>query len=154
MGTGGKVAVAALAAVAAVVLFFVLREGDEGTDTATTAAEQTVAEEPAAGPEGGASDAKPEKPKPTKPRPTTIVVEGGRPVGGVQDLSFDSGERIRFRVVSDVSDHVHLHGYDVVQDVGPGMKADFDVPATIDGVFEVELEESVVPIAEITVEPS
>ena len=33
------------------------------------------------------------------------------------------------------------------------VRHEFDVPATITGVFEVELEHSVVPIAEITVNP-
>ena len=32
-----------------------------------------------------------------------------------------------------------------------GGKVEFDLPATIEGVFEVELEESVVPLAEVTV---
>ena len=56
-------------------------------------------------------------------------------------------------VESDVADHVHLHGYDVSQDVAAGGKVEFDVPATIEGVFEVELEDRVVPLAEITVRP-
>lgn len=144
-----------LAVVAAVVLFLVLRESDDGGESRTTASQPAAAEQPAAADGAGKPrPEKPEKPEPQQPRPTTIVVEGGQPVGGVQDLTFQGGERIRFRVVSDVTDHVHLHGYDVMADVGPGMEAEFDVPATIDGVFEVELEETVVPIAEITVEPS
>ena len=96
-----------------------------------------------------------EKPKPPpKPEVATIVVKGGQPVGGVQDLEFDKGGQIRFVVESDVDEEVHMHGYDVSQDVAAGGKVEFDVPATIEGVFEVELEESVVPIAEITVNPA
>ena len=83
-----------------------------------------------------------------------IEVENGQPVGGVQKLSFEKGDDIRFVVTSDVAEEVHLHGYDVSQDVEAGGKVGFDVPATIEGVFEVELEHSVVPIAEITVNPA
>jgi hypothetical protein len=74
-------------------------------------------------------------------------------VGGVAELSFDKGDEIEFIVESDVSDHVHLHGYDVMKDVEAGGKVKFEVPATLDGVFEAELEDSVVPIAEISVNP-
>ena len=40
-----------------------------------------------------------------------------------------------------------------MQDVAAGGSTEFNVPATLTGVFEAELEDSVVPIAEITVEP-
>ncbi len=83
----------------------------------------------------------------------TIVVRGAKPVGGVQDLTFEQGERIRFIVKSDVTDEVHLHGYDIPKPVKAGGSVEFDVPATIEGVFEVELEERVVPLAEVTVNP-
>ena len=42
----------------------------------------------------------------------------------------------------------------VGQDVQAGGSTTFDVPATITGSFEVELEERVTQIAEITVNPS
>ena len=82
------------------------------------------------------------------------MIKDGQPVGGVQDLSFTQGDDIRFKVESDVADEVHFHGYDVGMDVEAGGSVTFDVPATDAGVFEVELEERVVPIAEITVNPS
>ena len=81
-------------------------------------------------------------------------IKDGEPVGGVQELTFTQGDEIRFQVDSDVADEVHFHGYDVGKDVEAGGSVTFDVPATDTGVFEVELEERVVPIAEITVNPS
>lgn len=83
----------------------------------------------------------------------TIVVEGGEPVGGVQELTFTEGEDIRFVVKSDVADGVHFHGYDIEKEVEAAGEVEFNVPATITGLFEVELEERVVPIAEIAVSP-
>lgn len=82
-----------------------------------------------------------------------IVVEHGEPRGGVQDLTYREGEPIRFRVRSDVADEVHFHGYEVGKEVMAGGSIGFDVPATIPGIFEVELEDAKQQIAEITVEP-
>ncbi|HEX6752076.1 MAG TPA: hypothetical protein VF093_00620 [Solirubrobacterales bacterium] len=88
-----------------------------------------------------------------KPAIPTIVIEGGKPVGGIAELTFNEGDRIRFEVESDVSDEIHVHGYDLMQDVEAGGKVRFDFPATIEGVFEAELEERKQPIAELTVNP-
>jgi hypothetical protein len=143
---GVGVAVAALAV--AIALFLVLREDDSETTSPASADEQTTAEPTAAGDKGG-----PKPDKPDEPEQETIVFRDGEVVGGVAELSFEKGERIRFAVESDVADHVHLHGYDVFQDVPAGGRATFDVLASLDGVFEVELEDRVIPLAEITVEP-
>lgn len=83
----------------------------------------------------------------------TIVVEGGEPKGGVQELTYEEGEPISFRVTSDVADEVHFHGYDVGKEVEAGGTVSFAVPATIPGIFEVELEDAKEQIAEVTVEP-
>jgi hypothetical protein len=146
----GRVLIAVLALVVAGALFFVLREGDDdsSSEPAATAAKTTTTTPP---PEE--TEQKPDKPQPPQSRIALIEVVDGKPVDGVAELTFTKGENIRFVVESDVADHVHLHGYDVFQDVAAGGKAEFNVPATIEGVFEVELEDRVVPLAEITVEP-
>ncbi|MGD9734493.1 MAG: hypothetical protein AB7V58_02610 [Solirubrobacterales bacterium] len=82
-----------------------------------------------------------------------VVVVDGKPRGGVQELTYNSGEGIRFRVESDVADEVHFHGYDVGKEVEAGGTVSFNVPATIPGIFEVELEDAREQIAEVTVEP-
>jgi hypothetical protein len=128
--------------VVAVVLLIVLRddgEGDRGNGAANA---------PAKSGKGRANSGK-EK----SPVVPVIVIEGGEPVGGVRDLSFDEGDRIRFKVESDVSDEIHVHGYDLMKDVEAGGSVTFDFPATIEGVFEAELEERKQPIAELTVNP-
>jgi hypothetical protein len=139
-------AVAVLAVAAAIVLFVVLQDDDSDSGgSATTPIAQTPGENgPATGPGDGQAGAA---------KLPTIVVRGGQPVGGVQELSFEKGERIRFTVESDVADEVHLHGYDIGKDIDAGGEVEFDVPASIEGVFEVELEERVVPLAEVTVNP-
>jgi hypothetical protein len=83
----------------------------------------------------------------------TIVVRDGQPVGGVRRLRFRKGGDIVFVVRSDTAGEIHLHGYDIAKDVKAGGSVRFDVPAKIDGRFEVEIEETATPIAEIEVVP-
>jgi hypothetical protein len=83
----------------------------------------------------------------------TIVVKNGKPVGGIRDLTYNEGERVRFKVDSDVSDEVHVHGYDIMKDVKAGGSVTFDFPATIEGVFEAELEGRKEQIIQLTVNP-
>jgi hypothetical protein len=84
---------------------------------------------------------------------TTIVVKNGEPVGGITQLTYNKGEEVRFEVDSDVSDEVHMHGYDIMKDVKAGGSVSFDFPATIEGVFEAELEGRKEQILELTVNP-
>jgi heme/copper-type cytochrome/quinol oxidase subunit 2 len=83
----------------------------------------------------------------------TIVVKNGKPMGGVRNLTYNKGEQIRFKVESDVSDEVHVHGYDIMKDVKAGGSVSFDFPANIEGVFEAELEGRKEQIIELTVNP-
>jgi hypothetical protein len=84
---------------------------------------------------------------------TTIVIKHGKPVGGIAQLTYNEGERVRFKVDSDVSDEVHMHGYDIMKDVRAGGSVSFDFPATLEGVFEAELEGRKEQILELTVNP-
>jgi hypothetical protein len=83
----------------------------------------------------------------------TIVVRLGKPVGGIKELTYNKGERVRFKVDSDVADEVHVHGYDIMKDVKAGGSVSFDFPATIEGVFEAELEDRKEQILQLTVNP-
>lgn len=84
---------------------------------------------------------------------TTIVIEHGKPVGGIAELTYNKGEDVRFKVDSDVSDEIHVHGYDIMKDVKAGGSVGFDFPATIEGIFEAELEGRKEQILELTVNP-
>jgi hypothetical protein len=83
----------------------------------------------------------------------TIVIKNGEPVGGIKQLEYSAGEQIRFKVESDIAEEVHFHGYEVMKDVKAGGTVSFDMPAEIEGIFEVELEGKKEQIAEITVNP-
>jgi hypothetical protein len=83
----------------------------------------------------------------------TIVIKNGEPVGGIKQLEYSAGEQIQFKVESDIAEEVHFHGYEVMKDVKAGGTVSFDMPAEIEGIFEVELERKKEQIAEITVNP-
>lgn len=134
----------------AVVLFFVLRPEDEDEPTALgrTTVETTNETTTATTVEETTTEA-----GPPPPRRFTLTVRDGRPRGGVERLRVDRGDRVVLVVRSDVVDHVHLHGYDVMRDVGPGQPGRFRFRATLAGRFEIELEDRHVLIAELEVRP-
>lgn len=83
----------------------------------------------------------------------TIVVRNGEPVGGIQELEYSAGEQVRFRVSSDEAEEIHVHGYDFSQNVPAGGTIEFDFPAELEGIYEAELEEQGVQIAELRINP-
>ncbi len=82
-----------------------------------------------------------------------IAVRDGKPVGGVQELTVEKGDRVRFTVTADQAEEIHTHGYDIAEDVAPGKPARFDFTASIEGIFEAELEKAGVQILKLTVNP-
>jgi len=129
--------------IVAVVLLLVLKDDGESDNGEKRGAAQGVP---------GHSPAQPSE-KSDKPTIPTIVVKGGEPAEGILSLSFGEGEQIRFRVRSDRSEEVHVHGYDIAKDVPAGGQASFDFAAEIEGIFEVELENTGTQIAELEVTP-
>jgi hypothetical protein len=81
----------------------------------------------------------------------TIQIKDGTPVGGIQRADVKSGQLVDLVVHSDVADEVHLHGYDLHQDVEAGGTAHIRFQAKIPGVFEAELENRKLQILELTV---
>jgi hypothetical protein len=142
-----RLVIVAVAVVVAVVLFVVLRQGDDegeaqGTSSTTLVTETTLTLTTPAPP-----------PAPPPAARVQITVEGGRPVGGVESVTVARNRRVVLIVTSDVSEEVHLHGYNIARDVGPGQPARIAFRATIVGTVEAELELSGVPLARITTTP-
>jgi hypothetical protein len=120
---------------------------DEGSPTTETTTTTTTTETTTTAPPP------PPPPPPPGPREVRVRVVGGAPQGGIVRTSVDQGDQVVVVVTSDVPDHVHVHGYDLFRDVGPGMRARIRFRATIPGRFVVELEDRHAPIAELTVNP-
>jgi hypothetical protein len=138
---GARFAVVATLAVVAVALFIVLRddEGDSGGGEDTVAEERTTA--------GGQ--------EPPEPAFETIRLRDGAPVGGVRELTYAKGDRIRIEVRLDQpQEDVHIHGYEVER-LNPSGTIRFDFPARLDGLFELEAHgpSGDVVLAEIRVNP-
>jgi hypothetical protein len=150
MSSQTRTVVIGAAAVAVAVALFIVLQGSDEDDDGATSPKTTAVEQQAS---GDASQGGGNQQEPQEPEVATIVVRDGQPVGGAQELEFAKGERIRFTVESDIADEVHLHGYDVTENVDAGGKVTFDVSATIEGVFEAESHHSGAQIAEITVTP-
>jgi hypothetical protein len=83
----------------------------------------------------------------------TITVEGGQPKGGVQEMKVKKDGQVHLTVDSDTADEIHVHGYNLMKDVEKGGSVKFDFKATIDGRFEIELENAKVQIGDLSVEP-
>lgn len=136
--------------IAVVVVLFIANDdtADQESETTTPAASTTSTTADDTG------DEKPEKPaKPAEPDIPVIEIQDGQPVGGVAEFDVTAGDSINFIVRSDADYEIHLHTYDVAMDVPAGGEVEFDVPATIEGVMEAEIEDTAVPIAEISVVP-
>jgi hypothetical protein len=140
-----RLLIVGIALVVAAGLYLVFRPDDTDEPTATpppATTEATTTVTTTAPP--------PPPPGPPPPAQVRIVVRDGLPVGGPRRVTVGRGRRVILNVTSDVSDHVHLHGYDLMQDVGPGMPARIAFRATRPGTVEAELEDRGVQIARIT----
>ena len=156
MSGGGRIAIVVGALAAVVVLFLVFRPGDDEeaapaatppptttvTEPSTTATVETVETEPPSPPPG-----------PPPPVQARIVVRGGEVLGGARVIKVKQGRQVVLIVRSDVADHVHLHGYDLLADVGPGTVGRIRFKSSITGRFEIELEDRGLPVAELEVRP-
>ena len=147
---------------AAVVLFVVLADADDAATDAATTQLQSASAMTGGQSHAGSTTTQPqraqvttagESPNPQTPSIGRIVVRDGTPVGGVARLEYESGERVRFMVHSDVADEVHVHGFDIKKDVAANGSVRFGFPADIEGVSEVELEDAHIKIAELRIEP-
>lgn len=122
--------------------------GDDGESAATTTETTTTSETTTT-----TTTTETTRPPPPGPTEIRIVVVDGAPKGGIVREKVEKNDRVVLIVRSDVPDHVHLHGYDIMRDVAPGKPARLPFKATIPGRFEVELEDRGVQIADITVTP-
>jgi len=133
MSRTGRIGLLALAALITVFVFVLVRpeEGSDKADDPRSDAAQTTPATSDDPPTATAESAPP-------PPPTEIRLEGGQVQGGAQQIEAKAGSTVRFVVISDASDEIHLHGYDVEKEAAPGRPARFRVEADLEGVFAIE----------------
>ncbi|HEX2302792.1 MAG TPA: hypothetical protein VHH57_04125 [Gaiella sp.] len=133
--------------------------GDESSPEASTTDQVTTVETtPARTTETTpkTSETAPAKPKPKPeptPRPIVIVVDQGRPRGGIKRPKLEQGEKVVLVVRADAGEALHIHGYDVEKPITPGEPLRVPLTATIPGRFEVELHHPDSLLAVLEVRP-
>ena len=132
-----------IAAVIAVVAVILLAGGGDETDRAANPAQTAT---PTASASDGEATATP-TPTPTRSRRRCCRR------ASVKALTFKQGETVRFRVRNDKAEEVHVHGYDIKKELEPNKTATMSFKATINGIFEIELEGSGTQLASLKVVP-
>ena len=140
MGRSQRIGLLVAAVVVVVVAIVLIGGGDDDDSSSTDNTAQTTST-------GGSTK------KPAAPEVPTITIKDGKPVGGEQEIEVDKGDTIQFKVKSDADHEIHMHGYDIAKDVEAGGTVSYNVPADIDGIFEIEIEDLKEPIAELRVNP-
>jgi heme/copper-type cytochrome/quinol oxidase subunit 2 len=143
VGSRARLGLLATTVLAAVVLFLVLRPGDEQpTQSATNTSK------PATSTDTGATT--------TAETPSAVRIRiqaRGDGSGSIRRVTIERDQRVTLIVSSDVADEVHVHGYDLMADVAPGSPARISFEASVPGRFDVELESRAIQIAELRVSP-
>jgi FtsP/CotA-like multicopper oxidase with cupredoxin domain len=143
MSRNQRFALIGVAVAIAVAAFVILSPGGEDEDTHAPAARTTTGQ-------GGAKSEQ----ETAKPSVTRIQVKDGKPVGGIRQIAVKKGDTVALIVRSpDTASEVHVHGFDLMKDLEPGRPVSFLFRAGIEGVFDVELEETETQIASLKVEP-
>lgn len=146
-------AVAGLVVVALAIVLFIVFQGGDDEETGSTAPSTTGTT--ATMGSGGDGNGTTDEPPPAPPVPT-IRIQGGALAGDVEQIDVKTGGTVRFRVVADQPWDLHIHGYDVEDEIVPGAPLEVSFPADIEGAFEAEVHGGAgeFPIAEINVSPS
>ena len=146
MSRGQRFTFLGIAAIIAVVAVILLAGGgDDSEKTGSSAPTATPTATPTAI-DGDATATPTATPKP-KPKPVLLKA------GSEKALNYEQGETVRFRVVNDEAEEVHVHGYDIKKELEPGKEETVSFKATIPGIFEIELEGSGTLLAQLKVVP-
>jgi hypothetical protein len=134
-----RISLVLAAVVAAAVAFAALRPNN---DAVSTQSESPGAETP---PTAAVEHGTP-RPAPTR-RPPLLTARSPR------TLTVQRGETVAFRVRHPTEEELHVHGYDISRRLPAGRTVTVRFPARIEGIFDVELENSHTPLGRVRVEP-
>lgn len=139
-----------MAAVIAVLAVILIGGGKDESDTPTTTSQTTPTPTPdEPDPDDTATPTPTETPTATATPEPPPLLEGGK----VTKLRFTEGDTVTFRVVSDVPEEVHVHGYNIAKDLEPGKVVTVSFKGDITGIFEIEYEHAGEQIGQLRVDP-
>ena len=95
-------------------------------------------------------DGQPRPPPP--PQTIDVSIESGEVVGPTT-FSFTVGDAVSIWVLSDVDAEIHVHGYDLFFEATAGVPIEIALTVDVPGIWEVELEETHVPLFVLEVTP-
>jgi FtsP/CotA-like multicopper oxidase with cupredoxin domain len=131
-----------VAALAVAVIAFVIAspgsDDGDGEQAAQTTTTQTETEAETEAETETEVETQTEPQPPPEPAVTRVRIRGGQVVGGAKTIDVAKGEAVRLVVAADAPDEIHVHGYDITKNAGPGAPARFVFRADLEGVFEVE----------------
>ncbi|MCE5290513.1 MAG: hypothetical protein LLG14_14920 [Nocardiaceae bacterium] len=68
-----------------------------------------------------------------------FIIHNGAVVSGPSTISYKTGGTVKFTVISDKDDQIHVHGYDKEIALKSGEYQTVEFKATIPGKFEIEI---------------
>jgi hypothetical protein len=80
-----------------------------------------------------------------------VSVTDGKVTPKTHRVDVAKGSTVALMVTTDVSDEVHVHGYDLKKDVDAGDTGTIEFVADQSGVFEVELEDAALQLLQLEV---
>src|SRR5690348_16212958 len=129
MSTGARLGILAAIIVVAVVALVIAGGGSNDSSTTTTSA--STATQSTGTATSTSTSTTTTQSQPAGPKTFTVTVKNAKPAGGVKKIKVNKSDQVRIVVNSDTTDEVHLHGYDIHQDVKAGGSATFNFKATI-----------------------
>ena len=143
----------ALAALAGLLLLASCGDDDDTAATTTTAPAETTTsttaeDEPAA---ETTTSTEPALPGTEDADQVIEVTVTGTEVEGGGRHAVAVGDTVALVVRADAEDEIHVHGYELLADVGPDRPAVVSFVAELSGVWEVELHDAGLPLLELEV---
>ena len=70
-----------------------------------------------------------------------------------EEISANEGDQVTLSIESDEPLELHVHGYDLEREVGPGQTVELSFRADLTGRFEIENHETEQELGELQVRP-
>ena len=80
-----------------------------------------------------------------------VAVKGGKVEPPTHRVKVAKGTEVRLLVTSDKADELHVHGYELEEELPAGQQVTLDFTADQTGLFEIETHESELQLAQLEV---